>query len=50
MAIHQVGDLRLGNTEQGGNLALFELLVFEDGIDMEPHLRPGEKLVGILQP
>ena len=32
MAVHQGGDLRLGNTEQRGNLALFELLVFEDGI------------------
>ena len=50
MAVHQVGDIRLGNTEKRGNLALFELPVFEDCIDMEPHLRPCEKLVGIRQP
>ena len=28
MTVHQVGDLRLGNPEQRGHLALFELLVF----------------------
>jgi hypothetical protein len=31
MAVHQVGDIRLGNTEQSGNLTLLELRVFEVG-------------------
>ena len=50
VAVHQVGDLWLRDTEKRGNLPLLEIFVFEDCVDMKADLRPRQKLVGIFQP
>ena len=50
MPVHQVGDFRLLDAEQGGDLPLRELLVGEQFIDVKAHLRPGQQLVGVVKP
>jgi len=49
MPVHQVGYLRLLDTEQRGNLPLRELPVAEQLIDVKTQLRLGETLVGVGQ-
>src|SRR5439155_12122027 len=49
MPVHQVGDFRLFDAEQGRDLALRQLLAFEDLIDVKPDLCPCEQFVAVLK-
>jgi hypothetical protein len=49
MPVHQVRHVGLRDAQNIGDLALLQLLVFEDLEHMKSHLRPHNELVGILE-
>src|SRR5258708_35427161 len=50
MPVHQVRYIGLCNPENPGDLALFYFLIFQNLENVNPNLRPGIELSGILQP
>jgi len=50
MSVHQVRNFRLFDPEQRRNLPLWQLLAFQDLIDMKPDSCPCKQLVAFLKP